>query len=179
MANLFMLVDSPAVFMIFCFVMPNSQAACNVLYFIMYLVVLYQLWCLYHNYVGEVIRVKIIWHYNGSFGSLSNHFSCFFRGSRPSFNGPTCYYCLLRMLGFDCFYIHFSFSTRSPYSSWYSGTCKNWYLSFPGSTTRYPCDVIWGHLSTCFAFWKFSGAILSSNATFLDTPTIWVGISVG
>jgi len=33
MANLFMLVDSPAAFMIFSFVMSNSQATHNVLYF--------------------------------------------------------------------------------------------------------------------------------------------------
>jgi hypothetical protein len=41
---------------------------------------------------------------------------------------------------------------------------------------KYSCDVIWSHLITCFAFWKFSGAILSSNATFLDTSIIWTRI---
>jgi len=139
--------------------------------FIMCVVMLYQLWCLYHSYVGEAIRVKILWHYNGSFGSLSNHSSCVFREARPSFNGPTCYYHFRRILGFDCFYINLSFPTGSHYSSWYSRTCKNWYLSLLGSTTKYSCDVIWGCMITCFVFWMFSGAILSSNATFFDTPT--------
>jgi hypothetical protein len=142
-----------------------------------YLVALYWVWCLYHNYFGKAIKVKILWHHNRSFGMLSSHFSCFFKGVRPSLSGSTCYLRLLRMLNFDYSYITLSFPTGwSSYSSWCSGTCRDQYLSFPNNTTRYLCDVTWGHLITCFAFWKSSGVILSSNAIFFDGPTTWIGI---
>lgn len=62
-----------------------------------------------------------------------------------------------RMLGFDCFFTNFLFPARwSPYSSQCGGTSRDWYLSFPGHTMRYSCDVTWGHLMTCFAFRNLS-----------------------
>ncbi len=59
--------------------------------------------------------------------------------------------------------------------SWCNDTRKDQYLSLPGSTMGYPCDVTWGHLITCFAFQEFSGAILTSNEVLFDGPITWVG----
>jgi len=74
-----------------------------------YLATLYQVWCLDHNYVGETIKVKILWHYSEPFASSSDHFSYFFKGVRPSFSSLTCYPHLFRMLGFDCSCINLLF----------------------------------------------------------------------
>jgi hypothetical protein len=72
-----------------------------------------------------VLRVKILWQHNGPFGSLSSHYSYFFKGARPSFSGLMCYPRFLRMLGFDRSCISFSFLARwSFYSSWCGGKCK-------------------------------------------------------
>jgi hypothetical protein len=118
-----------------------------------------------------------------SFGTIVGHFACCqiiivasSRG-RPSFSGPTCYSHLLRMLGFDCSYTIFSFLVGgSPYFFWCGGTCRDQYLSLPSNTTKYPCDVTWGHSITCFAFRNSSGAILSSNLLLFDGPTAQIGI---
>jgi hypothetical protein len=142
-----------------------------------YLITLYRVWCSYHNYVGKAIRVKILWHHIGPFGSSLSHFSCFLKGAKPSLNVLMCCLRLFRMLDFDCSYTSLLFSTRwSPYYSWCYGTCREQYLSFPGSITRYLCDVTWGHLITCLAFQKSSGVILSSNVVFFNGPTTWIGI---
>jgi hypothetical protein len=73
----------------------------------------------------------------------ATHFSCFFKGVRPSFSGPTCYPHLFMMLGLDRSCISIMFLVGwSPYSYWCSGTCKDRYLSLLGRTIRYPCNVI-------------------------------------
>jgi len=122
-----------------------------------YLVALYQVWCSYHNHVGEVSKVRILWHHNGPFGLLLGHFYCFFKGVRPSLNGPTC--CPPPPPLLICWALivlaHFLFPIRwSQYSCWCNGTCKDRYLSFPNSIMGYPYDVPWGYLITCLAFWK-------------------------
>ncbi len=95
----------------------------------MYLATIYQIWCSYHSYVRKVIRVKILWHHNGPFGSSSSHYSCLVKGAQPILNCPTCYPCLFRMLGFDYSCTSLFFPTRwSPYYSWCSETCKDWYF---------------------------------------------------
>jgi hypothetical protein len=118
-----------------------------------------------------------------SFGTIVDHFACcqiiLLASSmvRPSFSGLTCYSRLLRMLGFDCSYINFSFLVGGlPYSFWCGGTCKDQYLSLLGNTTKYLCDVTWGHPITCLAFRDFSGAILFSNVVLFYGPTTWIGI---
>jgi hypothetical protein len=142
----------------------------------MYLAVLYWVWCLYHSYVGKVIRVKILWHHNGPFGSSSCRSSCLFKGARPSLSGLMCCPCLLRMLGFDHSYTIFSFLPRWLfYFLWCNGTCKKWYLSLPSCTIGYLCNVTWGHPITHFSFRKFSSVVLSSNVVFFNGPTTWVG----
>jgi hypothetical protein len=142
-----------------------------------YLAALYQVWCLYHSFVRKAIRVKILWHHSGPFGSSSSHSSYFFRGVRPSFSGLTCCPHLFRMLGFDRSCISLLFPVGwSPFSSWCNGTCKDQYLSLLGCTIGYPCIVTWGHPITCLAFRKFNNAILFSNEFFFDGPTTWVRI---
>ncbi len=131
---------------------------------------------MYHSYVRKAIRVKIFQNLltidSGPFGLLLGHSYCFCRGARPSLNGPTCCPCLFRMLGFDRSCINLLFLIGwSPYSSWCSGTCKDWYLSLVGHTTRYPCDVTRSCLITCPAFQKSSSVILFSNVVFFDGPT--------
>jgi len=118
-----------------------------------------------------VLKVKIFWHHNGPFGSLSNHYSSFFKWARSSLTGLMCCPHFFRVFGFDRSCISFSFLARwSFYFSWCGGTCKDRYLSLPSSTTRYMCNVTWSCLITCFAFEKSSGAILFSNAVFFDGP---------
>ncbi len=143
----------------------------------MYLATLYQIWYSYHNYVRKVIKVKIRCHHNGPFGSSLGHSSYFFKGLRPSLSGPTCCLRLFKMLGFDCSCINLLFLARwSPYSSWCSGTCRDWYLSLRGHIMGYLNIVTWGCLITCFAFQEFSSAILFSNVIFFDRLTTWIGI---
>jgi hypothetical protein len=142
-----------------------------------YFAMLYWVWCSYHSYIKKAIRVKILWHHNGPFGLLSSHFFCFFKGVRPSLSGPTCYPHLFRMLGFDRSCTNLSFPTWwSFYSFWCSGICKDRYFSLPSHTTGYSCNVTWGCLITCLAFWKSNNAIISSNAIFFDGPTTWARI---
>lgn len=125
----------------------------------------------------KLLGLRSFWYHSEPFGSLSSHYSCFFTGSRSSFNDLTCCPCLFKMLGFDCSCINLPFlAIWSPYSSWYSGTCKNWYLSLPSSTMGYPCDVTWGYSITCLAFWKSNDAILSTNVIFFKGPTTRIGI---
>ncbi len=44
-----------------------------------------------------VLKVKILWHHNGTFGSLSSHYSYLFKGARPSLSAlmryPHCLGC--------------------------------------------------------------------------------------
>jgi len=142
------------------------------IFIIKYLVVLYWAWCSYHSYVRKAFRVMILWHHSGPFGSSSSHFSCFFKGVRPSFGGLMCCPSLFRTLGFDCSCNSLSFPIGwSPYSFWCGGTCRNRYLSLPSRITRYPCDVTWGHLTSCFAFRKSSSAILFSITVLFSGPT--------
>jgi hypothetical protein len=137
-----------------------------------YLVVLYWIWCSYHNYVKKAIRVRILWHHGGPFGLLLGHSSYFFLGVKPSFSGSTSYPRLFKMLGFDRIYTSFSFLIGwSPYSFWCGGTCKDWYLSLLGCITRYPCVITWSCLITCLAFRKSNSVVLSSNVIFFDGPT--------
>ncbi len=158
------------VFILLCSVAGLFTTYC--IFIIRYFVTLHWIWCLYHSYVGEVVRFKIFWHHNGPFGSSSSHYSYFFKGARRSFSGLTCCLRLFRMLGFDRFCISFSFLAKwSPYFSWCGGTCKDQYLSLLGSITGYLCDVTLSCLITCFAFWKSSGAIISLNIVFFDGPT--------
>jgi hypothetical protein len=117
----------------------------------MSLVALYQVWCSYHSYVGKGIKIRIIWHHSGPFDSSLSHFSCSFRGPKPSFNGSTCYPFLLRMLGFDHFCIGLLFLVGwSLYSSWCDGTCRDQYLFLPSRTTIHTCvilpKVVWTHV---------------------------------
>jgi len=143
----------------------------------MYFVMLYRVWCSYHNYVKKTMKVKILWHHKAPFGSSLGHSSYFFKRVRLSLNTLMCCPCLFRMLGFDRSCISLSFPTRwSPYFSWCSGTCKDWYLSLLGCIMGYLCNVTWSCLIKCLTFQKFSGAILSSNAIFFDGPITWVGI---
>lgn len=84
----------------------------------------------YHNYIGKFIGCEIFRQYNGSFGSLSGHFTCLFKGAWPSFSASTYYLCFLGMLGFNHSYIGHLFPARwSPYYSWCDDTCWNWQLS--------------------------------------------------
>ncbi len=137
-----------------------------------YLVVLCQEWCLYHSYVRKNIKVRILQHHNGPLGSSSGQCYCFFRGFRHSLSGLTCCPCRFRMLGFDRSQISLLFLVGwSPYSSWCTGTCKDWYLSFPSRSTGYLCIVTWGRPITCLAFCKFNSAIISPNVVFFGTPT--------
>jgi len=107
-----------------------------------------------------------------SFSTIMSHFAHHqvffptFLGVRPSFNGPTYYPHLLRMLSFDCSYINLSFLTRgAPYFSWCGGTCRDQYLPFPSNTMKYPCNVTWGRSITCLAFRnsKWCNFILKCN----------------
>jgi len=108
----------------------------------MYLAMLYWVWCSYHSYVGKANRVKILWHHNEPFGLSLGHSFYFFKGVRPSLNGPICYLRLFRILGFDQSYTDLLFPIRwSPYSSWCDGTCRDRYLSLPNSIMGYLCDV--------------------------------------
>jgi hypothetical protein len=115
----------------FHFIVPSGK----IIYFVLYFH--HQVSCsvipslmLDHSYVRKAIKVKILWHHNGSFGSLLGHSVYFFKGPMPSFNGLTCCPCLFRMLGFDRSCTSFSFPTRwSPYSIWCNGTCKDRYLT--------------------------------------------------
>jgi len=118
-----------------------------------------------------------------SFSTIMSHFAHHqvilptFLRVRPSFNGPTYYPHLLRVLNFDHSYISLSFLTRgTPYFSWCGGTCRDWYLFFPSNTMKYPCNVTWGCSITCLAFRNSNGAILFSNVVFFDGPTTWIGI---
>jgi hypothetical protein len=139
---------------------------------IKYLATLYQVWCLYHSYVGKAMKVKILWHHSEPFGSSLSHFSYFFQGTRPSISGPTCYPYLLKILGFDHFCTSISFLAKwSPYFSSCDGTCKNRYLSFPCCTMGYSCNVTWCRPMTHLAFQEPNVAILSSNVIFFDGPT--------
>ncbi len=94
-------------------------------------------------------------HYNGSFGSSSNHFTYLMKGVWSSLNGSTCCPHLFRMLGFDRSYICHLFPTRwSPYSSQCNGTFGNWYFPLPCNITRYPSFTTLGCLFSCPPFWK-------------------------
>lgn len=70
-----------------------------------YLATLCQVWFVYHGYIRKVIEAHgiLIWHYGGSFGSSSSHFTCFFRGVWPSFSVLTCHSYFLGMLGFNAY----------------------------------------------------------------------------
>jgi hypothetical protein len=142
----------------------------------MYLVALYQIWCLYHIYVRKTIRFKILWHHSEPFGSSLGHYFCFFKGARPSFNGLTCCPHLFRMLSFDHSCINIPFPT-------------GWSLYFLDVTTHveigiYPFWValqdtcamlpklIWSHV----LFWKSNNAMIFSNALFFDGPITQVKI---
>jgi hypothetical protein len=82
-----------------------------------YFTALHQIWCSYHNYVGEAIRFRILFHHSGPFGKSSNHSSCFFTRAKASFSGSTCCARLFRMLDFDHSYTSLSFPIGwSPYS---------------------------------------------------------------
>ncbi len=138
---------------------------------------LYWIWFLYHSCVRKAIKVKILWHHSGPFGSSLSHSSYFLKGFKPSLNGPTCCPRPFRMLGFDCSCTSFSYLVGwSPYSSWWSGTCRDRYLSLPGRITEYSSIVTWGCPITCFAFQEFNSSILSSNAIFFYRPTTWTRI---
>jgi len=142
-----------------------------------YLLTLYRVWYSYHNYVRKTIRVKILWHHSGPFGSSLGHSSYFFKGLKPSLGGLT--YCphLFKMLGFHCSCNRFSFLTRwSLYFFWCYGACRDQYLFLLGCITGYSNIFTWGCLITCFAFQEFSSVILSSNAIFFDRPTTQIGI---
>jgi hypothetical protein len=108
---------------------------------------------------------------------LLSHFSYFFRWARPFLSGWTCCPRIFRMLGFDHFYISLSFPTRwSLYSSWCSGTCRDWYLSLLSCTMGYSSIIIWNCLITCLVFQKFTSPIISSNVVFFDRLTTWARI---
>jgi hypothetical protein len=143
--------------------------------FITYLVVLYQLWCLYHSYVGEATKVKILWHYNGSLGSSSNHSSCFFRElDLPStiqhvaitFLG--CWALIALILIFPFQHDHLTLLD----------TVAHVKIGIPfqvalRNTRAMLFEVVWSHV---LPFESLLVQILSSNATFLDTLTIWTRI---
>ncbi len=142
-----------------------------------YLATLYRVWYSYHSYVRKAIRVKILWHHSGPFGSLLGHSSCFFNGLTPSLDGSMCCPHVFRMLGFDCFCISLSFLAGwSLYFSLCNGTCRDQYLFLLGRTMGYSNIVTWGCPITCFAFQEFSSAILFSYAIFFDRLTTQVGI---
>jgi len=118
-----------------------------------------------------------------SFSTIMSHFAHHqvffptFLGVRPSFNGPTYYPHLLRMLSFNCSYINLSFLTRgAPYFSWCGGTCRDQYLPFQvtlWNTLAMLLEVVRSHV---LPFETLNGAILFSNVVFFDGPTTWIGI---
>ncbi len=91
-----MFIDLHVTFAMLSLCLPNDQATYNILYFH------HQVSCnvipnlmFIHNYVRKTIRLRILWHHNGPFGLLLGHFSYFFKGVRPSFNGLTSYFAFL------------------------------------------------------------------------------------
>ncbi len=97
----------------FHFVMPNGQTTYNILYFH------HQIFCniilslmLYHSYVRKAIRIKILQHHSGPFGSSLSHSSSIFKGAKPSLSGLTCCPRLFRMLGFDRSYTSLLFLAK-------------------------------------------------------------------
>jgi hypothetical protein len=137
---------------------------------------LYQVWCSYHSYVRKAIRIKILSHHNGPFCHHQVTLLAFLEGlSLPSMVqhvAPT----FLRCWALIVLTLVYCFLVGWPYSSSCGGTCKDQYLSFLNHITGYLCNVTWGHLITCLAFWKSSSVILYSNAIFFDGSIIWAGI---
>jgi len=69
-----------------------------------YITTLCWIWFMYRSYIGKVIGCGIFQYYNGSFGSLLGHFTCFFKGA----SGLPLLVLLFNMLNFDCFCIFHS-----------------------------------------------------------------------
>jgi len=109
--------------------------------FIMYRIVVFKylatlcwVWFAYHNYIRKyIIGCGIFWHYNESFGLLSNHFTYNFKGAWPFLSGLI-YYPWLLGIGFWLF-LHLSFVSSKIITLFFS---MSWHMLksslFPSSS---------------------------------------------
>jgi hypothetical protein len=113
---------------------------------------------MYHSYIGKFIGCEIFRQYNGSFGSLLDHFTCLFEGAWPSFSASTYYCCFLEMLGSNHSYICHLFPIGwSHYYSWYNDTCWYWQFSFLVDIMKYLNFITLGCPFLSPFLWKFCG----------------------
>jgi len=132
---------------------------------------LFQVWFVYHGYVGQVVRHEIFRQYCGSLGLLLNHFTHFFKRGLASICGLIYCPCLPKMLGFDCSCIYHLFPTGwSPYFFQCNGTYQDWCFPLPIGTIGYPNFITPSCPFLGPSFWESCSIILFSFTSFFNIP---------